>query len=69
MVAERLISPTGAIHFGLLIKSCDWHVTEILAGQIAAATKIANYQAVMPENGIDNTAGRPLIRQNEKSIR
>ena len=41
----------------------------MLAGQIAAATKIANYQAVMPENGIDNTAGRPLIRQNEKSIR
>ena len=38
MVADILNSPTGAIHFGLQITSCDCHV-EILAGQAANAAK------------------------------
>lgn len=29
MVADSLNSPAGAIHFGLLVESCDYHVTEI----------------------------------------
>ena len=33
MVAESLISPTGHIHFGLLIVSCDYHVTKYLPGR------------------------------------
>ncbi len=39
MVADRLISPTGLIHFRLLIVSCDNHVTEYLPAQVAAAAK------------------------------
>ena len=39
MVAELLKSPTGAIHFGLVIVSGDNHATEILARQVAAGAK------------------------------
>ena len=38
MVAEPLNSPTGAIHFGLEIASCDCNITE----QVAAAAKNVN---------------------------
>ena len=39
MVADRLISPTGVIHFGLLMVSCDHLVTRVFARQVAAAAK------------------------------
>ena len=38
MVAEPLKCPTGAIHFGLLIASCDCNITTSahMLGQVAA---------------------------------
>lgn len=33
--SKRLPGYYGAIHFGLVIVSCEYHVTEIFAGQVA----------------------------------
>ena len=35
-VAELLNSPAGAIHFGLVVASCDCHVATIFAEQVVA---------------------------------
>ena len=43
MVAELLNSPTGVIHFGLVIVSGDCHVTGTSARQIAACGEKCEY--------------------------
>ena len=39
MVAELLNSPTGAIHFGIGIVLCVYHMTEIFTRRVAARGK------------------------------
>ena len=39
MVADRLISPTGDIHFGLLIASCDCNITTSVSRACSSSSK------------------------------